>query len=195
MDFSEIAKECIENQKAKYGKYSSEYQETMYVAIMPDNQVFVTNAVILNRAQQCLLLHKRLELAETIRYLHYDVEMINKDGIVEVDPIDDELKIRCTAAKMELYRYNSSGFTETLYTCYSPFEKGIKSIWALYTRLKDVKTPQEQKMIADMFQKDETILRKEQEVNGFKFENELLRQERDMYKDLLDKVSAVGANR
>jgi hypothetical protein len=64
----------------------------------------------------------------------------------------------------------------------------MPKVWELYTRLKDVPTEKEIKLIADLFRKDEKILELEKEIEDFKFTNHLLEQERNQYKELLDEI-------
>ena len=64
-------------------------------------------------------------------------------------------------------------------------------MWELYTRLKEVSLSKEIELISDLFRKDEQVLTLEKEIEDFKFSNNLLKQERDQYKELLDEIKEI----
>ena len=82
-----------------------------------------------------------------------------------------------------------------LYWCKAPFDKGIKKAWELYSKLKEIKTLSEIKLIADLFMKDEKIFELKNKVEDFTFANHLLKLERDQYKDTLKDICDIVKNR
>ena len=46
----------------------------------------------------------------------------------------------------------------------------------------------ERKRVVDLFEKDEKIFELEEQIKDFSFANQLLKQERDQYKELLDEI-------
>jgi hypothetical protein len=67
----------------------------------------------------------------------------------------------------------------------------IQKVWELYTKIKDIPTESERNLVIDLFKKDEKILELEKKVEDFTFTNQLLKQERDQYKELLDKIKEM----
>jgi len=58
-----------------------------------------------------------------------------------------------------------------------------------------VKSEKEIELIVKLFNKDETILELEKEIEDFTFLNKLLKQERDQYKDLLKEIGDIIKNK
>lgn len=196
-NLTENAKERIAIQKEKYHKYEREYIETLCFGISECGTISQADLYDLKKYHQCILLHRREQLAETRRYNFYDIEFIDEHGLMVPSPFDDELKVRTHNAtyheieRIELFYYERGTCTQELYSCVPPFEKSFKLLWELYTHLRKTKQPKEWKVIAKLYKQDETILRQEQEIMEFKYENSLLRQERDMYKGLLDDIKKL----
>ena len=196
-NLTEIAKKRIAIQKEEYHKYEKEYKETLCFGIAECDTISQADLYDLKLFHKCILLHRREELAETRRYNHYDLEFIDEHGLKVPSPFDDELKVRPHHAtyheseRIELFYYERGTWTQELYSCEPPFEKSFKSLWKLYTLLRKIKLPKEWEVIARLYRQDETILRQGQEIMGFKYENSLLRQERDMYKGLLDEIKKL----
>ena len=67
----------------------------------------------------------------------------------------------------------------------------MAKIWKFYQKVKDISSEKEVKTIADLFRKDEKILELEKEIEGFKYENYLLEQQRNEYRDLLDEIKEM----
>jgi hypothetical protein len=78
-----------------------------------------------------------------------------------------------------------------LYWCRPPFEDHIAKVWEIYSRLKDFSTEKEINLTAELIRKDEKILELEKQVEDFTFTNQLLKQERDQYKELLDEIKEM----
>ena len=57
--------------------------------------------------------------------------------------------------------------------------------------MKDFSTEKEINLTAELIRKDEKILELEKEVEDFTFTNQLLKQERDQYKELLDEIKEM----
>jgi hypothetical protein len=64
----------------------------------------------------------------------------------------------------------------------------IQKVWELYSKIKDIPTETERKLVVDLFEKDEKIFELEEQIKDFSFANQLLKQERDQYKELLDEI-------
>lgn len=191
----ELANYCTDRKKEMYNSSSGKckYVNTLYVAISEDNNILCSYTPhILKEAQQCILIHQKSELAVSNWYSWYNIEVINKDGEVLDRRIDDEFELCIVAAggytnqTIEL-----SADKRIYYWGHAPWEVTIKRVWKLYTLLKDVKTVSERILISDLFERDETIAQLKKENEDFKFTNELLRQEKDQYKGILDEVKKM----
>ena len=93
-----------------------------------------------------------------------------------------------------VYGYNDQRLTlyadeSTYYSCQAPCNKtDIQSVWNLYVRLKQASTECERNMIASLFQKDQTILELEKANRNFEYKVQMLEEERDLYKGILDDI-------
>lgn len=189
-DFIELATYCQNRFKEKHSKQHDYYVGTLFVAITNEGKVIPsTTPHILKHAEQCVLLHERAELAVTNYYSWYRVEFINKDGVVYDQRLDNRFTLVIGA---------SNGFSnqimwlkcddETIYSCKKPWENSIGKVWNLYSRVKNVNSFTEIKLIAESFQKDEKILDLEKQIEDFKFTKHLLEQQRNQYKSQLDDI-------
>ena len=204
MNIIEIANECISDMKHKYcgpqpqgpAKY---YRGTTYIAILEDNQILDSaKSSILNRAAQCIIIHHWVEKIRN-EYDRFDIEFISRDGEVRNNRIDDDFLLN--VVWINSWSNLNLRLSSNAYQVYCEFPlksmpvvTGIKKIWHLYTRLKEVKTMEERMLLAKMYQQDEKILQQEKEIEGFKFANALLEKERDMYKGLLDDIKKLLLN-
>lgn len=190
VDFFELATYCQEKYKEAHNTRDNRYVKTLFVAITSEGGVVTsTTPHILREAEQCILIHERSELAYTNHYSWYDVEYINDKGAVYANRLDEDF---------ELYVGAFNGFDnqvmrlqyddKIIHSCIRPWEKSIAKVWKLYSRVKNVKSSAEINLIAELFQKDEKILALEKQIEDFKFTKQLLEQQRNQYKSLLDNI-------
>lgn len=190
IDFVELATYCANKYRESHNTSNNSYAGTLYVAILEDNQVLCSRTPhVLKNAEKCILVHQRDQLAISNYYYWYNIEYIDENGCVSNGNLGNDFSIEVTAwgqysNQIMSLDYNSSH----LFWCRPPFEDHMPKVWELYTRLKDVTTEKEIKLIADLFRKDEKILELEKEIEDFKFTNHLLEQERNQYKELLDEI-------
>ena len=193
IDFIELAQYCVSVFKEEHNSSSNHYVRTLYASISEDNQVKCSiTPHVLEMASKCILVHEHSELAVSNFYRWYKVQYIDENGCV----FDGNLGGGYT---LKVYPYGSysnmwMGFrlnNTELYSCEPPFEDKMAKIWALYLKLKDIKSEKEVKLLADLFRKDERIFELEKEVDGFKYEKHLLELERDQYRDMLDEIKEV----
>ena len=186
-DIIELATFCTNKCKEVHsGKTNDRYTKTLYVSISKDNNVQCSiTPHVLQNAYQCILIHYGAEFAIKQWYAWYEIQFINADGIVYDSNFGDEFN-------MVVNSYNYSICLcygkEKLFWIEEPFEGKIHKLWELYIKLKDVKSLAEMKLIADLFKKDDKILKLENQIENFTFTEHLLRLERDQYKELLDKI-------
>ena len=192
IDFVELAKYCQESFKNEHNTQNDKYVGTIFVAIFSDTVLTSRTPHILKNAEKCILIHEYTQLAVTNFYSWYTVEIIDQNGCVLKDRIDDEFELKTFAAggfanqRMEL-----SARGKTFYSCGTPFESNIKTMLKLYSRIKDIKSMKERMLVADLFCKDNTILELEKQVEDFKFSNKLLECERNQYQHLLEEIKKM----
>ena len=193
IDFIELATFCVNRYKESHNTSSNSYAGSLYVAILEDNQVLCSRTPhILKNATKCILVHQRSELAVSNYYFWYNVEFIDENGCVFDGNLGNGFKLDVSAwgqfsNQMMSLLYNQS----SLYWCRPPFEDHISKVWEIYSRLKDFSTEKEINLTAELIRKDEKILELEKEVEDFTFTNQLLKQERDQYKELLDEIKEM----
>jgi len=192
INFVELATYCANRYRESHNTTNDSYAGTLYVAIMEDNKVLCSKTPhILRNAKRCILVHQRDQLAVTNYYLWYFVEYIDDNGCVSNGNLGDGFSMGVSpwggfANQIMSLDYNNSH----LFWCKSPFENHMAKIWGLYIRLKEIKSPKEIELAAELFLKDEKILELENKIEDFTFANQLLKQERDQYKELLDEIKA-----
>lgn len=189
-NFIELASYCVNRHKNSLNQEYQHYIDTLFVAISHDNTVKCsTTPHILQNAELCLLVHHITERAISNWYSWYKVENIDKEGCVYAGTLEKGFSLVVKAwngyanQMMSLYYGDKH-----LYWCKAPWELHIPKIWELYSKLVTVESSKEKELIAELFRKDETILNLEREVENYRFTEELLKQERDQYKCLLDEI-------
>lgn len=197
IDFIELANICVNRQKDLLDQNVARYLGTLYVAILPTNKALCSKLPqILDKAVKCILIHERKEKAVTNWHLWYKIDYINEEGCVSDGNLGDgfNLSINPTGSFLnQILSLETKGYT--VYRCNKPWEDHIGKIWNIYSKLKEIKTEKEKGLAIELFWKDEKILELEKENTNFKFANQLLKQERDMYKELLDEIKHLLKNR
>ena len=190
VDFLELASYCVNRYKESHSSKNNEYVCTLYVAITEANRVLCSSTPhILRKAHQCILINQRSTKANTNWYSWFDVEYIDENGCVRGIDLGRGFKLYVTNAgqfsnMMMFLDYENN----SIYKGFAPWDVQLTKIWELYTRVKDLQSKSEIELIAELFRKDETILKLEKEKEDFKYKEELLKQERNQYKDLLDEI-------
>ncbi len=197
VDFIELAEYCVNRYKEAHNSKSDSYQNTLYIAIMDDNRVLLSSTPhILRSAKKCLLIHQRSQLAISNYYSWYKVEYINEDGCIQGENLGDGFTIKIDAWGGFANQVMSLDYEgEHLYWCETPWTDNVPKIWELYTRVKKAKSKDEIELISELYRKDETILKLEREVEGFKFKEHLLKKQRDQYKELLKEIKDMVESR
>ena len=199
IDFIELATFCVNRYKEAHTGSGERYEGTLYVAILDDNEVRCsTTPHILRNAEQCILIHHRSQIAISNWYSWYFVEYINAEGSVCGGNLENSFKLKIESwgsFSNQVMSLSYGNDNLNLYWCKAPFDKGIKKAWELYSKLKEIKTLSEIKLIADLFMKDEKIFELKNKVEDFTFANHLLKLERDQYKDLLKDICDIVKNK
>ena len=193
VDFIELANYCVNRYKESHTSQGERYEGTLYAAISEGNNILCsTTPHILGNAKECILIHQRSQVAISNWYSWYFVEYINSEGCVCGGNLGNGFTLNITAWGSFSNQVMSLDYNEThLYWCDTPWGASLPKVWKLYNRIKDVKSENEIELIVKLFNRDETILELEKEIEDFSFSNNLLKQERDQYKDLLKEIGDI----
>jgi cellobiose phosphorylase len=184
IDFVELATFCANRAKEARSSWGGKYERTHYVSILEDNTVkYSMTPHVLRNAHECILMHERSEIPISNLYYWYEFEYINPEGCVFASDLENDFDLISYKSK------HSAPFIELRYKenfLYSNLN--IQKVWELYSKIKDIPTETERKLVVDLFEKDEKIFELEEQIKDFSFANQLLKQERDQYKELLDEI-------
>jgi len=132
------------------------------------------------------LMHERSEIPISNLYYWYEFEYINPEGCVFASDLENDFDL------ISYKRKQSASFIQLRYkknnTLYSNLN--IQKVWELYSKIKDIPSETEMKLVVDLFRKDEKLFELEKQIQDFSFSNQLLKRERDQYKELLDEIKA-----
>ena len=187
IDFVELATFCSNRAKEGHTRWGGKYERTHYVSILGDNTV--THSMtphILRNTHQCLLMHERSEIPISNIYYWYEFEYINPEGCVLASDLENGFNLISYKRKQDVPYIELRYKENYLYSNLS-----IQKVWELYSKIKDIPSETEMKLIVDLFEKDEKIFELEKVIEDFSFSKHLLKQERDQYKELLDEIKQI----
>ncbi len=192
IDFIELAEYCVKKAKEVSSYVIKHYESTQFVCISKDNSVKCSMTPhILRDEYQCILMHKMRDYNDT----WYEFEFINEERCVKASDLDDIFILSSERTKrdkplimLKEHWVNEVGVDQYHMLCSSD---DICKIWDIYSRIKDVSSKSEWKLIVELFKKDEKILGLEKLTEDFNYTNHLLEQERDQYKDMLDEIKEM----
>jgi len=185
--FKDIAKYCVERYKTSLDEESERYLGTLYVSI--DEHDFVdcsTTPHILSQATKCILIHSRQALAITNWYTWYKVEYIDEEGNVTYGMLGNGFRL--SSHFRQDYRDQRLNETTLIYSVPAPFEDKMQKVWDVYLRAKRAKSQAALELMAELIEKDETILELEGEIANLKFTNILLEKQKKQYRGLLRQI-------
>lgn len=192
-DFKGLANLCVQKYKDSLDNERERYVDTLFVAITEKDDVLCSKIPsILEQASKCVLIHQKKQLAVTNWYSWYKVDYVDGNGCVTDGNLSQgfELSIssRDTFANQVMSLYH--GYHE-LYACRRPWEDNMAKVWKLYSMTKKMETDKEIELTARLFRSDEKILEMERKIASHELANQLLKQERDQYKSLLDEIKKM----
>ena len=195
--FKELSEFCVNRYKESITGENERYVNTLYVAITEENEVYCSNTPqILSKAHKCILIHSCSALAYTNWHTWYTLEYINKDGSVTEGFLGNGFRIYThwvgSWANQRMFLKHED---LEIFSCQAPFEDKMQKVWDLYLRVKKAKSNAEIELIAEMIEKDETILEQGKEIANLKFTNKLLEKQKKQYKQLLDEIKELVNNR
>lgn len=190
VDFIELATYCAKRFKESHDGFGKEYHHTHYIAILEDDQVLCsTTPHLLEKAKQCVLLH---EGTTSNWEYHYIIETINEEGEVLNGDLGNNFSLNVDSI---IKSTNPTIYLKigdlVLYLCEKPWIENFYKLWELFSRIKDIKSETEIKLIASLYKKNDDILRLMKQMEDIKFANHLLEQERDQYKDMLNEIKEM----
>ena len=193
INFIELAEYCQRRYKEENTSDNEKYISTLFVAITKEGKIIPsTTPHILKDAEQCIILHKSIYKNNNHWWNSLHFEFINNNGVI-LNRFDDKFRLiagsyNVNAEELELRLEYKENY---IHSVPGKWENSIIKVWKLYLMLKDIKTYEEIKLITDLYRKDEKILELVNQIEGFKFSNYLLEQERNQYKLLLDEIKQI----
>lgn len=192
-DFIELSKYCINRYKESLNTEYEVYLNTLYIAIDEEGEVICSSTPhILGEAYKCILIHscKRLEVTNWYRW--YKLEYLDHNGCVTDGILGDGFKLSInfqgSYSNQKLYLHHEN---LAIYSCPAPFEDKIKKIWNLYLRAKKAKSKAAIELVAELIEKDETILENEDEIKNLSLTNILLEKQNKKYRGLLRNIEEM----
>ena len=192
IDFIELAEYCVKKAKEVPSYVIKHYEKTLYVSISEDNNVKCsTTPHVLQDAYQCILMHEYSDTPISNIYYWYEIDYINSEGCVQASDLGEGFSL-ISSRRKDYSPFITLGYQgKHLYS-----NLDIKKVWELYTKIKEVSSESERKLIVELYFKDEHVLNLKKQIEDFKFTNHLLEQERDQYKDMLDEIKdLVNSNK
>ena len=187
VDFIELADYCVKRAKENSAPNIKKYVKTLYISISEDNNVKLsTTPHVLQGTYQCILMHEYSQIPISNIYFWYEIEYINPEGCVLDSDLGDGFNLIS-----DKHKHSSSSIRLMFQDKYLYSNFDFRRVWELYTKIKDVSSEPERKLIINLYYKDEHVLNLEKQIEDFKYANHLLEQERDQYKDLLDEIKEL----
>lgn len=196
MGLIDVAIRQAELNKKKYSNPHRKYTDTIFIAIQENDIITcLKNPIVLENAQQCILAHRRSELAETNYYDWFDIEYIDEHGEPFEKCLDKNFSL-CVehdgSYRNQMLRLKSSDGIRygwlPLWNNTASVKDCFQAMWNLYNELRKIESSKERSVIVELYKKDEKILQQKKEIANFSYANSLLERERDMYKGLLDDI-------
>lgn len=190
--FRELARFCVERYKNSLNNEYEHYIDTLYVSIENDIVKCSTTPHLLSQADKCILIHSKKQQAVTNWYTWYYVEYIDDEGAVTDGMLGNGFRLytdrRGSYDNQRIFLCHN-GFE--LYSCPAPFEDKMQKVWNLYLRARRIQSQEAFELMADLIERDETILELEGEIANLKFTNILLEKQKKQYRSLLKKIEEM----
>jgi hypothetical protein len=178
----DLAQFCIDRLKDS----EDVFIDTLYIAITDSNKVICSKTPhILWQANKCILLNLVSKGFYTINYIDEDGQVSDGNlgkGFKLMAPVFDSSRkpqIKLLYNKIVLYSFGL------------PWEDHMQKMWNLYLRAKSAGSEAEISLMANLIKKNDKILCLEDELANYKFDNQLLKQQISLYKELLEKISSI----
>ncbi len=202
IDFIELANYCKNEKSASCDNKRKWYGKTFYAAIFEDDGMVVsTTPHILKNAKRCILIHKMTYLAVTLTYSCYSLQILNSNGVVTENELEDGFRIDITDGSFnycpEMYiEYKDKIIFKTRYDFngqnFYKWENILPDDWKLYLRLKkECTNSYEMEMLCALVKKDNEIIDLNEKLNQEKYKNQQKDLQIQAYKSLLDEIKNI----
>ena len=194
IDFVALAKYCQNRYKEDLlDKQDERYVKTAFVSIDKNNIIKCSTVPdILSKSHQCILIHERVKKAVRNWYSWFKIEYLDSCGCVHDSRLDENFRLsvswRNSLSNQVMFLFYGS---DELFCIQPPFDEKFSKLWKLYSRLKDIKSAPQIKLISELYRKDEKILELEKENKDLSFSNILLEQEKRQYQEILDEIKKI----
>lgn len=190
----QIAIDCTSNKKKEINKNgdSFRYKDTLYVSIDENNELLISETPDILKKEgvcQCIMIHIHERKEVSNWYSWYTIQFIDKDGCVHTNKLDERFKLHVN--------YISHFWNQWMYLIFDgkcifslkwPNEDKLQDVWNLYIKCKSCDTHREAELLGELAKRDMSVLSLTSDLADLNYTAELLKQERDMYKSLLDDV-------
>ena len=181
----------------------------LYCAIIEDDTILCSKTphILKNSAiKQCLIIHEYGTRKKNYNYkwnVWPSLEFIDSDGSVHGGLIDGGLNKDVSMGrdffiKMKTPRNHEYELTLLysdnelyLYGCDSSWENTASKVLKLYCLLKKASSLEEMKLAVELYKNDDDSLQLNEDIKDFGIAHQLLKKERDQYKELLDQIKEL----
>lgn len=194
INIHQIALDCTSNIKKDITAKGNgfRYKDTKYVSISESNELLVSETPDILRkdeVRQCIMIHRYKRKEITIWYSWYIVQFIDESGCVLTDRLDERFKLHINYVGHYGNQWMSLLFDgKCIFSLEWPNEAKLQTVWNLYQKCKACHTEREVQLLGELAKKDASIFSLSSEVANLSYAEELLKQERDFYKSLLNEI-------
>lgn len=206
-DLMEIAEACVSKvqYRCENTKGMSDY-DVFYASIMEDGEL-VTSSMphVLKGSDVGIVIHRWYQLAVTLSYDNYLIQIIKSNGEVLDGKIDDDYTIRIAASTYDhpaklwlIYKdkyvykigreYISGNYAQA-------WENSLKFVWALYQKCrKHCNTAYECELMGKLADTEKSMQALEDKLTEAKMKDLYLQEELKQYRDMMDQLAEIIPN-
>lgn len=174
----------------EYAPQKRPYVKTYFVCIKDDDTTLVSlTPHVLDDAKKAILIHEYSINGGANDYPFYNIEYINESGEVLKESLENGFQL------LTNWIINWSDQTlflkkngKVIYSCKRPWRQTIQKLWDVYVQSNKCSTVEEAVILGKLAMKDDMIEHLSSELKEANYKNIYLQQERDLYKNTLDKL-------
>lgn len=178
---------------------SLRYKDTLYASIDKNNELLISETPDILKEEgvcQCIMIHRHERKEVSNWYSWYTVQFIDMDSRVLTDKLDERFKLHVNYVNHFWNQWMYLIFDgKCIFSLKWPNKDKLQDVWNLYLKCKECKTEREVQLLGDLAKKDMSIFSLTSEVANLNYTAELLKQERDQYKSLLDEIKNLIHNK
>lgn len=175
------------------------YKDTIYAFIDDNNELLISETPDILRKEkvcQCIMIHRHERKEVSNWYSWYTVQFIDKDGCVLTDKLDERFKLHVNYVNHFWNQWMYLLFDgKCIFSLKWPNIDKLQDVWNLYLKCKCCDTEREAQLLGELAKKDMSIFSLTSEVANLNFTAELLKQERNLYRSLLDEITGLVRNK